>query len=92
MLLIKEVESTGITIEGPEFNEATAFRTGIIAFEGVYVNKSYSNAFKLENPSDYSWDINQNGDLVVSGLNYTEGDMFKVAYYAYDPVNVIHSL
>jgi tetrahydromethanopterin S-methyltransferase subunit B len=91
LLLYKEVESTGATIEGPTFFDGQEIITGIIGLDSIYVNKSYSNTFEWVNSSSL-WDIDNSGRLVVSGLNYSQGDVFKVGYFAYYPTDLSHSL
>ncbi|MFW9969076.1 MAG: hypothetical protein ACFFDF_02670 [Candidatus Odinarchaeota archaeon] len=89
-LLSTEIETSGTTIQGPQYNES--IRTGIIDLHAVYVNKSYSDIFKFVEESKYNWSINQNGELVISNLNYSAGDVFRVEYFAYYPFKVIHPL
>ncbi|GAJ10575.1 unnamed protein product, partial [marine sediment metagenome] len=74
------------------FFEGEEINTGVIGLDCVYVNKSYSDKFTLVKSSDYLWYIDANGKLVVSGLNYSTGDVFKIAYYAYYPSIMLHSL
>ncbi|KKL17888.1 hypothetical protein LCGC14_2481030, partial [marine sediment metagenome] len=88
----KDIQSTGATIQGPQFEESQAIQTGIIDLRYIEVNKSSSNEFVLVNSSEYSWNIDQNGELIVSGLDYNSGDVFRVWYYSNSPVKISHPL
>ncbi|KKL26103.1 hypothetical protein LCGC14_2398640, partial [marine sediment metagenome] len=48
--------------------------------------------FELLNESLYSWEITSNGDLNVSSLPYSTGDVFRVVYYGLNPVSITHSI
>ncbi|GAG64540.1 unnamed protein product, partial [marine sediment metagenome] len=88
--LYEDVESTSALIEGPEYDEGQIIQTGIIGLVSVYVNKSYSEEFVFVNESNYNWSINVNGELSVSDLNYSEGDVFQVCYLSYYPAPITH--
>lgn len=93
LMLSEDVESTGDTLEGLTFYEGEEVTTGVIGLDSVYVNKSYSTEFTLVNSTEYTSDIDGTGKLVISGLNYTDsGDVFRVNYYAYYPIEIPHSL
>ncbi|KKN57054.1 hypothetical protein LCGC14_0566120, partial [marine sediment metagenome] len=91
-LLYKDVQSTDATIQGPQFEESQTIQTGIINLGYVEVNKSSSNKFTLVNSSEYSWSINQNGELIVSSLDYSSGDVFRIWYLTYRPTRISHPL
>ncbi|KKK68673.1 hypothetical protein LCGC14_2941680, partial [marine sediment metagenome] len=44
------------------------------------------------NNAEYNWNINQNGELVVSNLNYSSGDVFRAWYHIYNPITLPYSL
>ncbi|KKL75598.1 hypothetical protein LCGC14_2053290, partial [marine sediment metagenome] len=93
VLMETDIENSGTTIQGPMFDDGQIIQTGIIGIESIYENKSSSNFYELLNDSQYTSSINANGELVISGLPYvTEGDTFKITYYAYYPITFTHSL
>ncbi|KKL69117.1 hypothetical protein LCGC14_2118170, partial [marine sediment metagenome] len=92
VLMEEDVEGSGTTIQGPMFDDGQIIQTGIIGIESVYENESSSNFYTLLNETDYSWTINANGELVVSGLPYADRDTFKITYYAYYPITLTYSL
>ncbi|KKN58657.1 hypothetical protein LCGC14_0549880, partial [marine sediment metagenome] len=91
-LLYKDVQSINASIQGPQYNESQLIQTGIVDVGFIEVNKSYSNKFVDVNSTEYSWNINSTGDLIISNLNYTSGDNFRVWYYASNPVIISHPL
>ncbi|KKN43166.1 hypothetical protein LCGC14_0705920 [marine sediment metagenome] len=92
VLMEVDFSGTSTTIQGPMFDDGQVIQTGIINIESVYENKSTSNTFELLNETLYSWSINANGELEVSGLPYVTGDVFKITYYAYYPISLSYSL
>ncbi|MHA1267749.1 MAG: hypothetical protein ACTSRS_21110, partial [Candidatus Helarchaeota archaeon] len=91
-LLVEEVNTANAVIEGPYYNDNGVFKTGIIEVAEVRVNRSDSDEFVLMDEDEYSWSINTNGDLAISFVNHSNGDVYKVAYLACEPIELVHPI
>ncbi|KKK68245.1 hypothetical protein LCGC14_2946000, partial [marine sediment metagenome] len=82
VFLLDDFAGTTTTIQGPIFDDGQIIQTGIINLDSVYENRTNSDRYELLDKSEYSWIINANGELEVSGLPFITGDEFKIAYNA----------
>ena len=91
-LLYEDITSTEALLQGAEYYDGQLIQTGVIYLDSVYVNWSSSYNFELLNESLYSWEINSNGELNITNLPHSEGDVFRAVYYGLNPTPIIHSL
>ncbi|MHA2365074.1 MAG: hypothetical protein ACXAC7_14040, partial [Candidatus Hodarchaeales archaeon] len=91
-LNVVNFSADSIIIQGPLYYDEELFRLGIINIDNVFKRENGTTFFRILTENEYSWFIDGNGFLHVEGLNYIEGDEFKVSYYTYNPLLLTHPL
>ncbi len=88
------VEGNSFTIQGPEYYDdiAGVIGLGIVDIGNVYIDIERNNTNKLLDPSEYSWNIDANGDLIVDYLGVDNEYNLSIGYYTYNPVPITHPI
>ncbi|MEJ2248444.1 MAG: hypothetical protein P8Y97_02145, partial [Candidatus Lokiarchaeota archaeon] len=90
-LLLKEVTTSSITLEGEYYNlKSQLVKLGIIELDNVYLNNS--GVIEGINESDYTYSINSEGDLFIQYYDFEVGDRWTVSYYVPYPVVFDHPI
>ncbi len=91
--LTKTIENKGtnIVIPRPQFEvDGRTITQEIIGCDEVYVNKSAKDEYELVPEANYTWYIDDLGQLVTTYYNYEVGDVLFISYFTYTPISLGH--